>query len=213
MGADGGGLGIRQALGVLFRPSQTDDGVRGPALVFLQSAVATPRGSKAAASVDGGAAATCALAGFADGSLVVVSTAGPAADVTTTTTTTTTMVLQGGAARPTKAILAAASGLVLAGYADGTVLLWRLSTSRADTDVGANAIASVWPTRLYRKHTAAIRALTFNDSVVVAANSDGTVCIWDMQTTRCLRELSSSKAYVFLWLGLRRDEVVLKSAW
>ena len=81
------------------------------------------------------------------------------------------------------------------------------------TDVGANAIASVWPTRLYRKHTAAIRALTFNDSVVVAANSDGTVCIWDMQTTRCLRELSSSKAYVFLWLGLRRDEVVLKSAW
>jgi hypothetical protein len=161
----------------VYRPPAVAEGARGPALVLLQAAAVAP--------------SAWALAGFADGLMVVVMVGGGGGgDDDGDGESTATVLLHGGTARPTKAVVDAAAGLVLTGFADGSVLLWRIPGRPGQV------AAALWPTRQYRKHTAAVRALAWNASVVVAANSDGTVCVWDLQTARCLRELSSARTYV-----------------
>jgi len=170
----------------MYRPPvPAEAAVHAPALVFLQAAV--QRG-KPTALVDWPAASRVphpsagVLAAFADGNLVALNVRTETAE----TAGASIITLHGGPARPTKALLVCNLGLVLAGFADGSVLLWQLDGAASDA-VGC------WPARRFRKQASAIRALALDRVIVAAANSDGIVCLWDIQTGQCLRELSSTK--------------------
>ena len=132
-----------------------------------------------------------ALAGFADGTVVLLTVPIPG-PVASAGTFPVARILGGGMARATRASLWCQAGLALAGFADGTVLLWQMSATAA----AAAVVGDTPPLRCFRKHTAAIRALSLTETLVLAANSDGCVCLWDIQTGRCLRELSVARSYV-----------------